>query len=108
MGYGSRSDFTKTPQQDYDPGFVYDQEKLQSISGLQKAKKDKNDGAVHTFGNGFESYDKTMMFHQTGHWYGRGPPCKLGNTGKDLNLVKVKIQTFAGQHNDRGLSKGSL
>ena len=31
MGYGSRTDFTKTPQQDYDPGFVYDQEKSLSI-----------------------------------------------------------------------------
>ena len=31
MGYGKRSDFTKMPQQSYDPGFVYDQSKIHSI-----------------------------------------------------------------------------
>ena len=32
MGFGVRSDFTKVPQQTYDPGFVYDQNKIHTIN----------------------------------------------------------------------------
>lgn len=38
MGFGKRSDFTKVPQQEHDPGFVYDQERVHSI----KSRVSKN------------------------------------------------------------------
>ena len=52
MGYGRRSDFTKMPQQNYDPGFVYDQNKVHSIDAKLSRNKQAN-RISHTFGSNY-------------------------------------------------------
>ena len=95
MGYGRRSDFTKMPQQGYDPGFVYDQQNnLHSIrTKLSKNRQSKRD--AHTFGSTYQQYDKSMIADGLQHWTGRGPACDMGNDGMDMRVLKKKSQTIA-------------
>ena len=37
------------------------------------------------------------------HWTGRGPACDLANDGKDMRMLKNRVQTFATSKRDRGL-----
>ena len=60
MGFGDRSDFTKMPQQGYDPGFVYDQNKLHTINYNVSRRQEKNPDK-HSFGNNYDRYDKTVV-----------------------------------------------
>ena len=81
MGHGRRSDFTKMPQQEHDPGFVYDPLKPLSIETRVK-NGSINNVRENTFGAAYN--DKTMVPDTKDHYLGRGPPCDLGNHGQDL------------------------
>ena len=39
MGFGKRSDFTKMPQQEHDPGFVYDYNAVHTINSQVSQKQ---------------------------------------------------------------------
>ena len=102
MGFGGRSDFTKMPQQGYDPGFVYDREKLHSIN-YNVSRRKENNPDKHSFGAHYDRYDKTVVTEGLQHWTGRGPACDLPNDGKELDLTKKRVQTIATVTRDRGL-----
>ena len=67
MGFGSRSDFTKMPQQGYDPGFVYDQNKLHSIN-YNVSRRKENNPDKHSFGANYDRYDKSVVAEGLQHW----------------------------------------
>ena len=102
MGFGKRSDFTKLPQQQYDPGFVYDQNKITSIAS-RVSKHAQNTEKITTFGSSYKQYDKSMVGEGLQHWTGRGPACDLGNDGNDMKVLKKRNQTIAQTRRDRGL-----
>ena len=108
MGRGERSDFTKVPQQEHDPGFVYDQEKITSIKS-RVSKHVQKSGNLTTFGSPFKSYEKSMVSEGLQHWTGRGPACDFGNSSDEMRLLRKRNQTYAKQNRDRGLLlRGSL
>ena len=102
MGFGGRSDFTKMPQQGYDPGFVYDQNKLHSIN-YNVSRRKENNPDKHSFGANYDRYDKSVVAEGLQHWTGRGPACNMANDGAELSVVKKRVQTYATVNRDRGL-----
>ena len=108
MGFGQRSDFTKLPQQKYDPGYSHHVDNVISIS-TQVSRNRQNSRVANTFGATFDEYDKSVASHALQHWTGRGPSCNLGNDGSDLEVIKKKVQAYAQSKDDRGLlMKGSF
>ena len=102
MGYGKRSDFTKVPQQNYDPGFTANLNNAVSIQ-QQMTRNMQSNKALHTFGSAYEEYDKSVASHGLQHWTGRGPACNLGNDGSDIEQIKKKGHAFSQAKDDRGL-----
>ena len=108
MGFGQRSDFTQRPQVKYDPGFVYDQEKITSIKS-RVSKHNQQTQDKNTFGSSYKTYDKSIVAEGLQHWTGRGPACDLANDGRDMSVLKKSIQSIAETKRDRGLLvRGSM
>lgn len=103
MGFGTRSDFTKVPQQQHDPGFLYDQQNQVNSIKNKLSRNQQTKESSNTFGNSYNQYDKSMVGSGLQHWTGRGPACDLPNDGKDLALTKKKVRTIANSNRDRGL-----